>query len=319
MYKMEQVTRKYFFKALQWLIAVSTLVLYSQAMANDFWNKNYTSIDSVAKRQKATSVEVLAKKLTQNIEATDEKYRALFTWMAYNISYDVPALKNIQLRTADPYKVFKNKRGVCAGYAGLFKKLCELNQLPCITIAGKGATTADIGQQYQHMPNHDWNAIQINQQWYLVDVTWAAGYVEITKGKFTFEFKPLYFCCPPNYFVYNHYPLDTQWLLGADVSKEKFDSTLFCYYTVFEFKIENIQPSTAILTNKKNDVISFEFQSPSTISRISIKGNKQSKSEEIPFTIMQQKISFTYSPPKDNESFTIYLNGKACFLYKIKK
>lgn len=285
--------------------------------AQDYWKKDYSTIDSLARNQKASSIPQLAQKLTQHLDSTDEKYRAIYTWIAYNVAYDLAAYKNPKIRTADPLVVFKSRKAVCSGYSALFKKLCELNQLPCEIVSGSASTVSGIGKQYSQIPNHDWVAISIHNQWYLCDVTWAAGYVDFSKNAFRFEFKPLYFCCPPAYFAYNHFPKEEKWLLGASTTKENFDQSVYYFYPSIELNLQNLTPTIGTIKYKNNVAISFHFQTSKTIQRISIKGNGQKKSDEIPFVQNGDTVRFEYTPQKNNQTIIVYINNRSCLLYKI--
>ena len=52
-------------------------------------------------------------------------------------------------------------KGVCSGYARAMKLLCDLSAVRCRTIVGVAG-----GE------DHEWNMVQINDEWYHVDVTW---------------------------------------------------------------------------------------------------------------------------------------------------
>lgn len=54
---------------------------------------------------------------------------------------------------------------VCEGYAKAFKVLCDQENIPCVLIDGTGITDNGSGA-------HMWNAVQISDAWYAVDVTW---------------------------------------------------------------------------------------------------------------------------------------------------
>ena len=53
-------------------------------------------------------------------------------------------------------------RGVCAGYAAAFQYLCGRLGLPCLRLSG----LVDSGP-------HTWNLVQMDSEWYEVDVTWG--------------------------------------------------------------------------------------------------------------------------------------------------
>lgn len=59
------------------------------------------------------------------------------------------------------YGALVNGEGVCEAYSEAFQYLCNKAGIPCFGISG----LADGG-------NHKWNAVQIEESWYIIDVTW---------------------------------------------------------------------------------------------------------------------------------------------------
>ena len=59
---------------------------------------------------------------------------------------------------------------------------------------------------------HEWNAVQIENEWYFVESTWGAGYSTDHKH-FTKKFTPYYFFTPPEEYVRGHLPFDEKWQL----------------------------------------------------------------------------------------------------------
>lgn len=62
------------------------------------------------------------------------------------------------------YTFMNEKHGVCMAYALLFEKMMEALEIPCYYVIGKAAGEGTEG--------HAWNMVQIEDQWYHVDVTW---------------------------------------------------------------------------------------------------------------------------------------------------
>ena len=134
----------------------------------------------------------LARHLTANCSTDLEKTRAIFRWIAENISYrtrttavrrkkqvhdeydephDTAALKPLDERVAET--VLENRVAVCDGYARLFKTLCTYAGVKSETISGYARTESSRARQ-RFAPNHTWNAVWIDSTWKLLDVTWAS-------------------------------------------------------------------------------------------------------------------------------------------------
>ena len=63
--------------------------------------------------------------------------------------------------------IIDNGKGVCESYTELFTYLLKKNNIPAITVAGKGYTSASATGE-----NHAWNYVNIDGYWYGFDVTW---------------------------------------------------------------------------------------------------------------------------------------------------
>ena len=62
---------------------------------------------------------------------------------------------------------------VCEGYAKSFKVLCDAVGLPCILVSGEALRPdADGNVPFTGISNHMWNAVEVDGEWYCVDVTW---------------------------------------------------------------------------------------------------------------------------------------------------
>ena len=80
-----------------------------------------------------------------------------------NLEYDTTlSNKNIY----DIYGALVNKVAVCEGYAKAFKYIMDEMKIPCVLVIGEG--TNSQGQT----ENHAWNYVQVDGNWYAIDVTW---------------------------------------------------------------------------------------------------------------------------------------------------
>jgi len=199
-------------------------------------------------------IDVLAEKLTVPFYTDSEKVRAIFFWVTSHISYDVVEFHNkrpMVYETKQHFKdsteaeayfmtiyandVIKKGMGVCAGYATIFKLLCDKVKINCVIVNGYGKSSfGEIGKRFDE--NHAWNAVQLNGNWQLVDACWAAGYCDDAVTKFTREQNEYFFLTPPWLFIYNHYPADSKWtLLKTPVTREQFE-----HYPQWQFYNKNI-------------------------------------------------------------------------------
>ena len=92
-----------------------------------------------------------------------EQEKAVHDYMVLNSAYDYKSYQNGTVPAASHTAegIFVYKTAVCDGYASAFKLCMDILGIPCETITG----TADGG-------GHAWNAVMLDDEWYMVDVTW---------------------------------------------------------------------------------------------------------------------------------------------------
>ncbi len=91
-------------------------------------------------------------------DATDyEKVRTIYRRLIQKVDYNLKAENNQNI-----ISVFIGKETVCQGYASAMQYLMDRLDIPCIIVTGmaKGGP-------------HAWNLVQLDGEWYYVDVTWG--------------------------------------------------------------------------------------------------------------------------------------------------
>jgi transglutaminase/protease-like cytokinesis protein 3 len=188
------------------------------------FNANYDRIDQVAKNLNyyGTSVKELAQLLNKYTQTEAEKARIIYTWIAHNITYDVPSFLGGTFSNIKPSDVLQKRLAVCSGYANLYQALAQEMGLEAVTINGYSKGVGYIVGNSTEL-NHGWNAVKIDKNWHLIDVTWGAGHID--NNRFVRAFNPFYFATPPEKFIYDHLPENPQWqLLANKFSREQFES-----------------------------------------------------------------------------------------------
>ena len=97
-----------------------------------------------------------------------EAERVLHDWMLAWGHYDTNRLANLpdyeeNPDNENPYGFLIGRVGICRGYTATFQLLMDLAGIPCISVEG----TANTGRE-----EHAWNLVQLEGEWYAVDVTW---------------------------------------------------------------------------------------------------------------------------------------------------
>jgi hypothetical protein len=149
--------------------------------------------------------------------------KRIHDWIALNIVYD----------TSVPYggkppqqiwpSVLAERRGVCSGYANLFREMTKLAGFACESVAGYArGIDYDLFTEAQAMSdNHAWNVITIGEGKYFVDCTWDAGI--INQSGFTPRYSTAFLFPGPEEMVYSHYPSDPSFqLLPQPLAPDEF-------------------------------------------------------------------------------------------------
>lgn len=153
------------------------------------------------------------------------KARLIFDWITQHISYDREAMQalyseSVGSEAQKPEVVLSTRKALCGGYSNLFAHLSKKAGLKAEVIVGYskegGKVTALNDEIY-----HAWNAVKIDDDWKLVDVTWGAGYGSDT-GFVAIQNWDYFFANPPK-FVQSHLPFDPVWqLLTKPISLQDF-------------------------------------------------------------------------------------------------
>lgn len=231
------------------------------------FSKDYKSVDEKVKEYPSnfSKVKKIADLINSDFSSDDDKARAIYAWIAMNIKYDIKQLNRNKKQIKYSFsseeerirkeqeivmdiatKTLKSKKGVCEGYSSLYKVLCDMTRVECEMIAGSTKSSEmDIGKLPEYS-DHKWNAIKINGEWKLIDVTWGSGYGDSQTGKFVANYTDIYFFTNPDDFFLNHFPEEEKWLL-TDKTAEDFAKLPYFYDYYLESGIELHEPINGLL------------------------------------------------------------------------
>lgn len=160
--------------------------------------------------------------LTKNLDTDRDRARAIYVWIAHNIKYDVAQVDSSKgFSTSQEFidDVLKYRAGICQHYAELFHAMVQFAGLRSYLIGGY---TRDVNGKVADSC-HAWNGVYIDSSYYLMDVTWDAGYV--ANDKYFHEFRDIYFLMEPKDFIKNHMPFDPLWqFLDNPIKNDDFIS-----------------------------------------------------------------------------------------------
>lgn len=192
---------KFFLKLLILLFTVKILAV-----------QNTAGQDNKVPKQISSNLDSLSVFLTSRAVTDSEKVNNIFLWITDNISYDVKKWKEIKEGRNDTSQtataVLKKRKAVCEGYANLLHELCKRSNIKSTFIGGysRHSTT-------ERPELHAWNAVYLNNQWKLIDATWAAGGINEKANVFTKELDRSFFLVAPEKLIVTHYPDDPMWQL----------------------------------------------------------------------------------------------------------
>ena len=297
----------------------------------------FEKVDSKIKNYPASfsSVEKLADRINSDFFSDSEKARAIYSWIANNVQYDMVEFKSntggkvaFSYRTEDEKlqklrkynldlanKTLRTKKGICRGYAALYDRLALLTNLEAVAIPGTSKSHPTHIGKLPTNADHIWNAVKINGKWQFIDVTWGSGAVNSATGKFERRFNPGYFFTDPQTFFLNHFPDDKRWLL-IDRTPEEFASLPLYYGEYLQSDYIITSPEIGILPkgyripfrieNLNTDKIGYVFSHDKKLRKVEplIKGNVTE------FEIPIDKSASGY--------VTLYLGYDSVATYKIR-
>lgn len=101
-----------------------------------------------------------------DINMTDyDKELAIHDYITTSTEYDKKALgvfEDMSENADNPYGVLVNHSATCAGYTTTFKMFMDMLKIPNKLISAKDSDNDD----------HAWNMVELEGEWYYVDVTW---------------------------------------------------------------------------------------------------------------------------------------------------
>jgi hypothetical protein len=168
------------------------------------------------------------------------------------------ALPSLNERVAT--KVISDGRAVCEGYARLFQSLCDHAGIRSQIITGYARTKWN-GPGSGFRSNHTWNAVNIDSVWYLLDVTWASGFISRSSGEFIRHYDDYYFLTEPSKFIEHHFPDDLRWAFLENLPVlPEFRLTPFRQKSFTKYAITSFFPSRGVIETVVGDTIHLELE-----------------------------------------------------------
>lgn len=300
--------------------------------------QDFAKVDATVKQYpNFADTDKFASRVNVDFKRDDEKARAIFTWIATNIKYDLAAYgvnerpvaysfktqeekeaKQKKFKEDMAQKTLKTKKGVCQGYATLYIIVAEKAGLEAVMITGTSKShTAHIGAA-PGASDHAWNAVKIGGEWKLLDATWGAGTVTGEKPQFGFNFNDKYFFTNPDVFFLNHFPDDKKWLLTKK-TEEDFANLPLYYGNYLMGDYEFITPDGGTITNQPSGYIPFKIKNLQPGDKVHYAFSREKVFKDAGHVTAEGISEFRVPLSRTTTGvLTVYINQKSVAAYRIR-
>ncbi len=212
----------YTFLLLLTILSLSCASVYSQ---------NQTENKIFVPKYAEQSLSQLSRYLTSNEPSDYKKAKNIYDWITGNFILE----ERYKIKSYTIQQILKRKRGTAQEFSNLFDSLCHRSGLVSKQIVGYTFTENKPIIKVLYQPNHYWNAVLIDGNWYQVDCLWGSNYGRLKKLTFDIEGNSVnyevkngkeaetYFCPLPQDLIKTHFPADPNWqLLETTITSKEF-------------------------------------------------------------------------------------------------
>jgi hypothetical protein len=179
------------------------------------------------------------------------RIKVLHDYVADRLTYDTESPED-KAPAQDAETVFKRRTARAGGYANLLSALGQAIGIDIPTISGNSR----IPQSDLDGTPHAWNAVRLQNQWQLIDVTWDSVYLE---GRNALKrYRTDYLFTPASLFAYSHFPDDAAWqLLDGPIDRGEFLRQPVLSPAFFSQDLALVSPQRSVtdLPSSKGDAI----------------------------------------------------------------
>lgn len=311
-------------KCILFLLAFSGANLFAQTGGRDFkaiddYVKGLGALDSMTM---GTINNVVSKKFEDKID----RARAIYDWIALNITYDIKAAKSNNTAKNSPADVLLSRKAVGIGFAGLFQDMCSAADIRCLTVDGFVKNNTEQIDEKGAEINHSWAVVQLGQSpdtWYYVDPAWGSGYADAEMKVFTRSFTDAYFFTDKPIFNLQHYPDNEAWKLGgAPKNKKEFYSLPVIKVAGPELGMKKFSPNDGHFKARVNKEVNFNYSlngKEITKVELAMGERKKYKVKEIKYNYSGGVLSFSYKFDEDGAyPITVIVNGRELISYYVE-
>jgi transglutaminase/protease-like cytokinesis protein 3 len=315
---------KYIKKCSFVLLMFCSVNLSAQSSGRDFkaiddYVKSLGNLDSM-------SMGTINNVVSNKFEDKMDRARAIYDWIAMNITYDIKAGRTNNTSKNSVKEVLQTRRAVGAGFAALFQDMCSSAGIRCLTVNGFVKNTIEqIGEKSTDI-NHTWAVVQLGQSpdtWYYVDPAWGSGYADAEMKTFTKSFTTAYFFADKATFNLQHYPDNEAWKLGSGPrNKRDFYGLPLVKVAALEFDMKKFSPNDGILKAKAGKPVYFSYAlgNKEQVTKVSLAIGEKKKYvlKDIDYVFNGGALSFSYKFDDGNFPVTVIINGRELVTYSVE-
>jgi hypothetical protein len=214
----------------------------------------------------------LSTRITLFAKTDSQKVDHINHWITRHIKYDIKGYLTQRDKPWSSKKTIRKRKGLCGEYSQLFTDLCAQAGVKSVVVKGYSKNiTTDNGDIF-FTEDHAWNIFKMDEKWYLSDLTWAAGYLQIRYSPFyyytyrlklrKFPFKMTFKRDYDDFYLYNngvqfsilHFPNASDYqLLKQPRSLDDFENHYLWYDTVRTYYLSNLNNAKYTCDQCEND------------------------------------------------------------------
>ncbi|XP_018566054.1 hillarin [Anoplophora glabripennis] len=219
----------------------------------------FTNVDQIAisvAQEDQKSFTDLVRQLVGRCGSDIEKARTIFRWITVKnlntMSFDD------NLRGDTPMGLLRGIKNGTESYHVLFKRLCSYAGLHCVVIKGYSKSAGyQPGVRFEdNRFRNSWNAVYVAGAWRFVQCNWGARHLVNAKDvpkvgnktksdSLRYEYDDHYFLTDPKEFIYEFFPLQSEWqLLKNPITLQEFEELPFVRSLFFRYGLYFSDPNT---------------------------------------------------------------------------
>jgi hypothetical protein len=209
-------------------VLICLCCLYTMAgFAQKIKKEDYLFIDRLLQDygpMKGCSMQYIVDSITRECKTELQVTRAFYRFGFLYLSFDMKRQRHPGRFPDNASSALMERKAGSAGFAHLFKAMCDLKKIECVIIKGVlRYRFSDIGK-FDAEATHYWNVVTVNNTQYLVDPSLASGYFE--EQKLIREYSDAWWLTNRKLFAFSHFPDDKKMqLLEVPVTKTEFAQT----------------------------------------------------------------------------------------------